>query len=45
MNLVKKVCENRDFCSVAVPSEDTKILDFNQYQKFNHLLFMKILNV
>ena len=28
----KKVCENKDFCNV-IPSEDTKILEFNQYQK------------
>ena len=30
-----------------MPSEDTKILEFNQYQKFiiYHLLFMQILNV
>ena len=29
----KKVCENKDFCNVVMPSEDTKILKFNQYQK------------
>ena len=29
----KKVCENKDFCNVVIPSEDTKILEFNQYQK------------
>ena len=29
----KKVCENKDFCNVIMPSEDTKILEFNQYQK------------
>ena len=22
----KKVCENKDFCNVVMPSEDTKIL-------------------
>ena len=26
----KKVCENKDFCSVAMPSEGNKILEFNQ---------------
>ena len=30
----KKVCENKDFCNVIMPFEDTKILEFNQYQKF-----------
>ena len=29
----QKVCENEDFCNVVVPSEDTKILEFNQYHK------------
>ena len=25
--------KNKDFCSVVMPSVDTKILEFNQYQK------------
>ena len=25
-----RVCENKDFCNIIMPSEDTKILDFNQ---------------
>ena len=29
----KRVYENKDFCNVIMPSEDTKILEFNQYQK------------
>ena len=29
----KNVCENKDFCNAIMPSEDTKILEFNQYQK------------
>ena len=29
----KKVCENKDFCNVIMPSEDIKILESNQYQK------------
>ena len=29
----KKVCENKDFFNVPMPSEDTNILEFNQYQK------------
>ena len=29
----KKLCENKDFCIIIVPSKDTKILEFNQYQK------------
>ena len=29
----KRVCEKKDFCNGIMPSEDTKILEFNQYQK------------
>ena len=29
----KKVCENKDLCNVITPSEENKILEFNQYQK------------
>ena len=27
----KKVCKNKDFCNIVMSSEDTKILEFNQY--------------
>ena len=26
------ISENEDFCNVIMPSEDTKILELNQYQ-------------
>ena len=29
----KKVCENQDFCNAIMPSEKTKVLEFNQFQK------------
>ena len=29
----KKACKNKDFSNLVMPSEDTKILEFNQYQK------------
>ena len=29
----RDIRENRDFCNVIMPSENTKILQFNQYQK------------
>ena len=29
----KKICENKNVCSIEMPSEDTKISKFNQYQK------------
>ena len=30
-----KLCENKDFCNIVIviPSEDTKILEFNEYQQ------------
>ena len=31
--LRKKVCKNKDFCGVIMPSENTKIIEFNQYHK------------
>ena len=35
LELHKKVCENKDFCNAVMPSEDTKILDFDQHHKSN----------
>ena len=29
----EKVCKNKDFCGIAMPSEKDNILDFNQYMK------------
>ena len=29
----KNICENKDFCTVLMHSEDPKILEFGQYQK------------
>ena len=31
-NLIKKYVK-KDFCNVVIPSEETKILEFDQYQK------------
>ena len=30
---MKKACKNKHFCNITMPSEDAKILEFNQYQK------------
>ena len=35
LELHKKLCENKNFCDVVMPSEDTKVLEFNQYQMFD----------
>ena len=39
VNLIKKVCENKDFFHVLMPFEDTKISELNQYQKPDKALF------
>ena len=36
----KKVCENKDFRKIVMPSEDTKILEFNQYRKSDKAPFI-----
>ena len=36
----KKVCENKGFCNVTMPSEDIKVLEFNQYQKSDKTSFI-----
>ena len=36
----EKVYENKDFCNVVMPSEDNKILQFNQYQKSDKAPFI-----
>ena len=39
-DLHKNVCENRDFSNVIMLSEDTRILEFNQYQKSDKAPFI-----
>ena len=34
------MCKNKDFCNVVMPFEDTKVLEFNQHQKFDKALFI-----
>ena len=36
----KKVCENKDLVNVVISSEDTEMLEFNQYQKFDKAPFI-----
>ena len=33
----KKVCKNKNFCGIVMPSEKDKILEFNQYIKSNKI--------
>ena len=35
-----RVCENKYFCIVIIPSEDTKMLELNQYQKSDKAPFI-----
>ena len=39
LELHKKVCENKNFCNVIMPSEDTKVLKSNNYQKSDKVPF------
>ena len=39
LNLIEE-CENKDFCKVAMPFEDNKVLKFNQNQKSDKVLFV-----
>ena len=47
--LLKEVCENKDFCNVAMPSEVTKIINTSLINTKNlikhNMLFKQILNV
>ena len=36
----KKVCVNKIFRNAIIPFEDTKILEFNRYQKFDIATFI-----
>ena len=47
LEFYEKVWENKDFCGVVMPSEDTKMLEFDQYQKSDKTpcIFMQILNL
>ena len=36
----KELCEKKCFCAAVMPSKNTKILEFNQYQKFDKTLLM-----
>ena len=36
----KMAYKNKDFCNVNMPSDDTKILEFNQYQKSDKAPFI-----
>ena len=39
-----KLCNSKDFCNVLISSEDTKILEFNQYCKSYKAPFFNVYN-
>ena len=41
----KKICEDKDFCNMVMPSEDTKNFEFNQYQTFDKAPFIIYANL
>ena len=40
LELHKKACENKGFCNGNMPPDDTKALEFNQYQKSDKVPFI-----
>ena len=34
-----KVCKNKDFCGIVMPSEKDNILEFNQYMKSDKMSY------
>ena len=36
----KRACENKDLWNVIMPSEDTEMLEFNEYHKSDKALFI-----
>ena len=36
----KRACKNKHFCNVIMPSRNTKILEFNKYQKSDKTPFI-----
>ena len=41
----EKVCKNKDFCVIVMPSEKDKILEFNQYMKSDKMSLITYANI
>ena len=37
---LRRICENKDFCKIVMPSEDIKIFEFGQYKKSEKASFI-----
>ena len=40
LNLKKKVCKNKYFCRIVMPSQKDNILEFNQYMKSDKMPYI-----
>ena len=40
MSIIQKVCEHNFFWNFVIPSEDTKVLEFNQFRKSDKAPFI-----
>ena len=40
LNYIKKVCGNKDFCNIVMPSENIKILEIIHYKKYDKAIFI-----
>ena len=40
LEMHKRACENKDFCTVNMPCDDTKIIEFYQYQNSDKAPFI-----
>ena len=45
INHIKSYVKNKYFCSIVMPFQDTKILEFNQYQKSDKAPFIIYANL
>ena len=45
LNLKKKVCENKNFCGIVMPSEKDNVLEFNQYMKSDKMPYSIYANI
>ena len=36
----KKLCKNKDFCGIIMPSDEDDILEFNQYMKSDKMQYI-----
>ena len=40
LNFHEKVCKNKNFCGIAMPSERDNMLEFNQYMRSDKIIYI-----